>query len=117
MDGDGVVEIALGGAHADGDRKALQHLVGILADEVATHDLFFRADAHQFHRGRWLALGKGVVHRSEAGLMDSYRRAVSLPCLLLGQSDRGDGRMAEHHAGNVFVRQAPLRLLAEQPIG
>jgi hypothetical protein len=40
MNGNGVVEIGLSGSHLDGDNKALHHLVGTLADNVETEDLF-----------------------------------------------------------------------------
>jgi hypothetical protein len=78
MNGDGVVEIALGRAHADGDGKALQHLVHAFADQVATDDFFFRPDADQFHQRIGWAGGEGVVHRPESGLINPHRVAVLL---------------------------------------
>ena len=43
MNGHGVVEVALGRAHADGHRESLQHLVGARADDVAADDLLVPA--------------------------------------------------------------------------
>ena len=38
MNGDGVVEVLLRGAHAHGDRESLQHLVRAPADDVRADD-------------------------------------------------------------------------------
>src|ERR1022692_1287979 len=50
VDSDRIVEIAFRRAHADGHGKALQHLVGTLADDVATDDFLLWPHANEFHR-------------------------------------------------------------------
>ena len=54
VDGDGVVEIGLTGAHFYGDGEALDDLVGALTDDVNANDLFFRSLNDELEGGRFL---------------------------------------------------------------
>lgn len=50
VDGDRAVEVGLAGAHLERDGKALQHLVGAVADDVQADDALVGARAYQFPR-------------------------------------------------------------------
>ncbi len=103
MDGHRVVEVSLGGSHAHGHGKALQHFIGIEADDVTTDDALLRTDCHQLHGGLGRVFGKGVVHRCERGLIDLHVIPMTFARLRLGQADRTDGRVGEHGSGNHLV--------------
>ena len=76
---------AAGGAHLQGHRKALQHLIHPEADAVDADDLLFRADAHQLHAARLTVRGHGGIHRGEGRFVDLHGVvAVLLARLRLG---------------------------------
>ena len=54
MDGEGVVEIGLTGAHFYSDSKALDDLIGALTDDVNANNLFFRSLHDELEGGRFL---------------------------------------------------------------
>ena len=116
MDGDGVVEVALGRTHANGDGKALQHFIGAGTDDVAADDSLLRPDADELHVGAGLAGGQGVIHRREIGDVDLDGVAVLQARLALAQAHGADRRVGEYDGRDHLVFQAALAVAAEQSI-
>src|SRR5262249_39485778 len=116
MDGDRVVEVALGRAHADRDRESLQHLVRAVADDVAADDLLLAAGRHELHGAAHLALREGVEERGELGTVDLHVFTVSAAGLTLRQADGADGGRAEDPRRYALVRELALGPAAEEPV-
>ncbi|NBU26368.1 MAG: DUF2333 family protein [Gammaproteobacteria bacterium] len=118
VDGDRVVEVALGRAHLHRHREPLQHLVGAGADHVAAHDALLRPDRHQLHGGARLARRERVVHRHETRVVDLHLRgAVALDGRGFRKADRADRRVAEHHGRDVRVVEVAAFHAAEDAVG
>src|SRR5690606_34417401 len=96
MDGDRVVEVLLGRAHADGDREALQHLVRPLPDDMAAHDALFLAGSDELHHRSLLLFGERVVHWGETRFVDAHVVAELEPRLLFRHADSAYRRMREN---------------------
>lgn len=116
MNGDGVVEIPLGGAHADGDGETLQDLVGGFTQQVQADDLLLAAGADQLHQAALLTAGQRAAHRPEAAAIDADIVAEALARLSFRHANGADGRMREHHGRDVGVVEPTIRLVTEQAI-
>ena len=114
---DRVIEVSLGGAHAQRHGKTLQHLVGAIADYMDADDFLFLSQRDQLHGDARLACREDVIHRHEAGLKNLHGIAMARARLLFAQAYGADGRMAEHHRGNILVIELAIALAAEQPVG
>lgn len=98
MNGNAVVKVLLGGAHPDGDAKALEHLAAANAHDVQADDLLLGAGGDDLVVGRSLVLGlhHSVVHGREARLVNlDVVLAVVLNSLGLGHADAADLRVSE----------------------
>ncbi len=116
MDGDGIVEILFRCAHFHRHGEALQHFVRAATDDVHADDFFIRADTHQLHGGTRAVFGQRVVHVGKARGINLDRVAVNLARLVLAEAHGANGRMREHHGGDVLVFQSALGLIVEQAI-
>jgi hypothetical protein len=70
VDGDGLVELRLRGAHLHGDGQGLDDLGRIEADHVGADDPLAGAVDHQLHHGLFVAAGKRVLQRAERAAID-----------------------------------------------
>ena len=61
-----VVEVLLGGAHPDGNREALQHLIRARTHHVQPDDALLGTRVTSFISTRGLTVGHRVVQRHEA---------------------------------------------------
>src|SRR5690606_5859899 len=114
---DRVIDIPLGGAHADGDGESLQHLLDSRSGEMAADDALLVSDGNQFEGGTHLAVGHCMIERGITRLIDPHRITMLFPGLVLGEAHGRDRRMTEYHGGHVVVIDAALRRGAEQAIG
>ena len=117
MQGDGVVQVALGRAHAQRHSESLQHLVRAQPDDVHPDHLLPRAHRDQFHGGLPLARRECVVHGCESAGVDLHGIAVFRPGLGLGQADGPDRRVAEDHGRYLRIVEPTFRLAAKQAVG
>ena len=100
MQGHGAVEVGLGGPHADGDRRHLDDLGGMLAHHVAAQYPATGLLHDQLEQHLGIAGGECLAHRPEAGAvhLDPIGTAPR-DRLLFGEPHAGQFGLGKHGAG------------------